>query len=284
MNNCKELGQFIPIHYHFNMLHDRMRMEYFENAINMVVQPNDVVLELGSGTGVLSYFASKKAKKVYSVEYNEELVDASRKILSHNNCLNVEVIHADAFEYVPPERVQVVICEMLHVGLLREKQLEVIKAFKENYKKKFGESLPMFIPATSISAVQLIQYDFDFYGFFAPIVLFQNPYALEEKTVQLSFPSPYHDVTYDTDYSLDIEWAGQLEAITEGKFNALRFITKNLLSISLEGYIDWHNQYMVVPVNELHVKRGDSISIEFGYNAGASLTELKPSISVLELV
>ena len=284
MNNCKELGQFIPMHYHFNMLHDKMRMEYFENAINMVVQPNDVVLELGSGTGVLSYFASKKAKKVYSVEYNEELVEASRKILSYNNCLNVEVIHADAFEYVPPEPVQVVICEMLHVGLLRERQLEVIKMFKENYVKKFGETLPTFIPAASISAVQLIEHDFDFYGFYAPIILFQSPYELKEKTIQLSDPSAYHEVMYDTDFSLELEWAGQLQVSTEGKLNALRFITKNLLSISLEGYVDWHNQYMVVPINELFVEQGDNVSISFAYDAGASLTELKPFLSVLERV
>jgi hypothetical protein len=48
----------------------------------------------------------------------------------------VEVIHADAFEYLPPEPVDVVICEMIHVGMLREKQVEVIESFKRRYTER----------------------------------------------------------------------------------------------------------------------------------------------------
>lgn len=33
-----ELGQFIPLHYHHNMLNDTLRMKGFREAINLVVK------------------------------------------------------------------------------------------------------------------------------------------------------------------------------------------------------------------------------------------------------
>ena len=59
------LGQFIPLHYHHNMLMDEQRMSAFKTAINLTVFPGAKVLELGGGTGVLSWFAAAKAGKVW---------------------------------------------------------------------------------------------------------------------------------------------------------------------------------------------------------------------------
>jgi len=97
-NDTRELGQFIPLHYHFLMLSDTVRMSGFRDAIHQCVTPESTVLELGSGTGVLSFFAAEKARKVYSVELNLDLVEESRRLLKMNhNGDRVQVIHADAF-------------------------------------------------------------------------------------------------------------------------------------------------------------------------------------------
>lgn len=53
-----ELGQFIPLHYHYNMLNDNVRMNGFKEVINLVVKPGAKVLEFGGGTGVQSFFAA----------------------------------------------------------------------------------------------------------------------------------------------------------------------------------------------------------------------------------
>ena len=57
------LGQFIPVHYHHNMLMDQNRMHSFKSAIHYSVFPGAKVLELGGGTGVLSFFAAQKASQ-----------------------------------------------------------------------------------------------------------------------------------------------------------------------------------------------------------------------------
>jgi protein arginine N-methyltransferase 1 len=141
------LGQFIPLHYHHNMLTDENRMSNFKAAIDQIVFAGAKVLELGGGTGVLSCLAAAKAGKVWCVEYNPDLVAESRRFLALNsNGHKVEVIHADAFEYLPPEPVDVVICEMIHVAMLREKQIEMIENFKLRYLQRHGGPLPVFIP------------------------------------------------------------------------------------------------------------------------------------------
>ena len=67
------LGQFIPLHYHHNMLKDDNRMSNFKAAIDQVVFDGAKVLELGGGTGVLSCFAAARASKVWCVEFNPAL-------------------------------------------------------------------------------------------------------------------------------------------------------------------------------------------------------------------
>jgi len=283
LNDTKEVGQFIPLHYHFQMLYDNARIIGFKNAIRAVVKPTDIVLELGSGTGVLSFYASEKAKKVYSVEFNGELVEESKRLLRLNpNFEKIEVIHADAFEYMPPEPVDVVICEMLHVGLLREKQLAMIEAFKTRYSKRFsGSIMPVFIPTATIQAIQPVFHDFRFEGYYAPLTLFQDPYHEDPRTLSLGNPVVYHQLMYGEDFGLDCNWSGSIQIAQEGTLNALRVITKNILAMnpSDNQIIDWHNQYLIVPLEkELKVKSGQDVKVSFDYKAGAALATFKPII------
>jgi len=251
-NDTRELGQFIPLHYHYNMLLDNVRMAGFRSAINRVVKPGATVLELGGGTGVLSFFAAQRARKVFCVELNLDLVDTARRLLKINNNGNrVEVVHADAFEYIPPEPVDVVICEMLHVGLLREKQAEMIDAFKKRYQSNFeGLPLPIFVPEAVIQAVQPVQQDFHYESYYAPVIMFQHPYGAQPQTIELGGPVIYHHMLYEQPFGLSCKWSGAVPITTEGTLNAVRIITKNILAIvpETQSTIDWHNQYLVQPI------------------------------------
>ncbi len=279
-----ELGQFIPLHYHHNMLNDGVRMKGFKAAINMVVKPGDKVLELGGGTGVQSFFAAQKAQKVFCVERNPELVDAARNFLSKNiNGEKIEVIQADALHYLPPEPIDVVICEMLHTGLLREKQLSVINSFKKRYLEKFGGLLPVFVPEASIQAIQPIQQDFNFEGFYAPTILFQDPCSIQERSKCLADPEIFQMLSYTEPFSQTCCWDGKVVIAKNGELNALRLITKNILAINFAtgSTVDWHTHYIVLPLpTPLAVAAGDHISIRFNYQGGDPLSALTDSLEV----
>ncbi|MBK6959017.1 MAG: methyltransferase domain-containing protein [Nitrosomonas sp.] len=279
-----ELGQFIPLHYHHNMLNDTLRMKGFREAINLVVKPGAKVLELGGGTGVQSFFAAQKAQKVYCVERNPELVSAARSFLAKNiNGGKVEVVQADALHYLPPEPVDVVICEMLHTGLLREKQMPVIDSFKKRYWEKFGSPLPVFVPEASIQAIQPIEQNFHFEGFYAPTILFQDPCAIQERSKSLGNPEVFQLLSYAEPFSQTCHWDGEIIIAEDGQLNALRLITKNILAINMltHSTVDWHTQYIIVPLSTpIAVSKGDHISIRFSYQGGAPLNALSDSLEV----
>ena len=276
------LGQFIPLHYHHNMLMDERRMRGFKAAIDYAVAEGDKVLELGGGTGVMSCFAAAKASKVWCVEFNPDMVKESRRLLAHNqDGHKVEVVHADAFHYLPPEPVDVVICEMIHVAMLREKQVAMIEAFKERYLRRFGGPLPRFIPEAVVMAVQPLQQDYQFFGFNAPIFQFQRPDAHQDGTYELAAPVVYSMLDFTQTVAQEIKWHGSIRLENDGRINALRFITKNILAVVAEqsSSIDWLNDYLVLPLAEpLEGKAGDILQLSFRYLAGGSLQSLEKSI------
>jgi len=277
------LGQFIPLQYHHHMLMNEYRMGAFKAAIEQTVFPGAKVLDLGGGTGVLSWFAAAKASKVWCVEFNPDLVREAQRLLKLNpGGEKVELVHADAFEYLPPEPVDIVICEMLHSAMLCEKQVNVIKSFKERYLQRFGGPLPLFIPEAVIMAVQPVQQNYQFMGFHAPIMQFQLPIAVQADTVELASPQVYSTIDFTQTVSEAFSWKGVFPLEQSGQVNALRFITKNILSLSMSdnSVIDWHNHYLMLPLAEpIHAKAGDLLHISFSYRAGGSLAHLQSAIS-----
>jgi predicted RNA methylase len=188
------------------------------------------------------------------------------------------MIQADAFHYLPPEPVDVVICEMIHSAMLREKQVAVINAFKDRYLRRFGGPLPVFVPEAIIMAVQPLQQTYDFFGFHAPIIQFQSPHALQPNTLEMAPPAVYSTLDFTLATSPEIRWEGTFTIERDGTVNALRFITKNILAVVLEQAttIDWLGGHLVLPLAEpLQVKAGTVIQVSFRYFAGGSLRSLE---------
>ena len=283
-DDSRYLGQFIPVQYHHNMLMDDNRMGNFKAAIDHVVKPGAKVLELGGGTGVLSWFAAARAAKVWCVEFNPAMVAEARRLLALNaNGDKVEVVQADAFEYLPPEPVDVVICEMIHVAMLREKQVEVIEAFKKRYRQRFGAAMPVFVPDAVIMAVQPVQQHYTFHGFNAPIVQFQEGTTGWTRSVELAEPEVYGTIDFEQTNAMDIAWDGSFRLARAGTLNALRFVTKNVLAVVKEtgSTIDWLNHYMTLPLAEpCVVKAGDAVDVGFAYRAGGSIESLQAALRV----
>lgn len=283
MSSPEVLGQFIPLHYHYDMLRDNYRMTAFQQAIAQTVRPGMTVVDLGGGTGVLSYFAAMEGAKVYYVERNPELVAVAQRFLKMNDVAHrVTVVHQDATQFVPPEPVDVVTCEMLHVGLVREKQTEVIEAFKTNYVAAHGQKLPRFMPEASLLAIQPVMQTYEFSGFHAPVPLFQPPVAQVPGTTELGMPAVYQILVYDSHYPHSVDWKGTLTMQQAGTLNGWRVVTKNVLAVLVEqqSEICWHNQYLVVPIEHpLEVAVGDQIEVRIRYDFCAELSDLWDGIS-----
>ena len=72
------------LRFHRSLLSDKVRLESFRLAIEKCVKPGDVVLDLGSGTGVLAVFAARAgARCVYAIEASN-IVGLARAIVREN--------------------------------------------------------------------------------------------------------------------------------------------------------------------------------------------------------
>lgn len=282
INDDAQLGQFIPLHYHGQMLADERRMCAFEEAIARLVPDGAHVVELGAGTGVMSFFASKRARKVTCIERLPHVAAAARRLLAANGVADkVTVLEGDARSFLPDEPADVVICELLHVALLREKQCEVLASFKARHQEKFGKPIPLIIPEASILAVQPVYQPYNFHGYHAPVPLFLEPGSVHSNTIEMGVPEVYAVAEYVSDIPGTITVDGFVIATRDGTINALRFITKNLVGIFPEEKrsAEWHMQYMSIPLpRPIQVQAGWSVRVRFQYETGGSIESLMSSL------
>ncbi|WP_374339283.1 methyltransferase domain-containing protein [Leeia sp.] len=276
-------GALIPLQYHYHMLSDQARLGAFQQAIAAVIQPGQVVLELGCGTGVLSFLAAQRARTVLAVELLPEMVNTSRHLLAQNGVADrVEVIHADAHDYLPPEPVDVVICEMLHSALLQESQLSVMRTFCQRYQAHFG-NLPRFLPEATLLGVQLIEQQYDFAGYHAPVPLFRQADSLDEHVRLRSEAQCVLSLDYRQPLPASMQWAHTFHIEQSGLCNALRLITKHLLAIlpDTARSIDWHSQYLHWPLPKpMHLQPGMKLTIRANYAAGAPVMALTQGLQI----
>ena len=272
------LGQFIPLHYHGQMLADEARLSAFAEAIAKRVPEGAHVVELGGGTGVLSYYAAKRARKVTCIERIPHVAAAARRLLELNGAPNIRVHAADARTFVPDEPADVVICDMLHAGLVRDKQIAVLEDFKARHQAHFGSPIPVIIPEATILAVQPVFQPYEFTGgFLAPVPLFYPAGHPGVPTVELGSPEVYAIVEYARETPVDFAFDRLMTVDRACTVNALRFVTKNIVGIYPEEArtSDWHMAYMSIPLPEpIPVAAGAKIRVSFHYEAGASMQSL----------
>jgi len=282
VDEAAQLGQFIPLHYHGQMLANEQRMVPFHEAISKRIPLGSHVVELGGGTGVMSFLASKRARRVTMVERLPHVAAAARRLLAANGASEkVTIVEADAREFMPDEPADVVICEMLHSALLREQQIQVLSRFKAQHVVQFCRPVARIIPEATILAVQPIYQPYDFHGYYAPVPFFFEAGALGSNTIEMGSPHVYSILEYTEElpesFGLD-----QIVVINQaGTVNALRFITKVPVGLFADEQrsADWHLPYMSLALPyPITVTVGDILRVRFQYDAGGSIESLQSSI------
>ena len=100
--------------YHLSMLHDTDRMDSFRRAIHASVTPGDVVVDIGCGSGVLSFMACEAgAKKVYAIE-GGPVIEVARELAIDNGFNDrIEFLSGWSLDVGIPERADVLISETI---------------------------------------------------------------------------------------------------------------------------------------------------------------------------
>ena len=107
--------------FHRELLADSERTLAFREAIRAVVKPGDVVVDLGSGSGILAFFAIQAgAARVYAIE-KQHTIDAAALLARHNGYADrMTFLHEHSLEATLPERANVLVTETLGIFGLDE--------------------------------------------------------------------------------------------------------------------------------------------------------------------
>jgi type I protein arginine methyltransferase len=139
---------YAEIEVHRTMICDRVRTEAFRRAIESVVRPGDIVLDVGAGSGILSMFAARAgAAHVYAVERTTVAVLAQELAAANGVAEIVQLIHGDVMDVELPERVDVIVSEWLGGFGIDEGMLASVIAARDRWLKPGGVMVPRSVTA-----------------------------------------------------------------------------------------------------------------------------------------
>jgi histone-arginine methyltransferase CARM1 len=161
-----------------NMLADYVRTSTYQNAflLNNVDFTNKVVLDVGTGTGILAFFAIQAgASFVYAIDASESVNYA--KLLAKQNGFDEKIlfIQGKVEDIDIPEKVDIIISEPIGFLLVHERMLESYVIARDRFLKPDGLMFPsigsiVLAPMTdeALHKDQLAKIDFwnntNFYG------------------------------------------------------------------------------------------------------------------------
>src|SRR5262245_2389511 len=96
------------------LVRDEVRTGAYRDALRKVVRPGDVVLDIGTGSGVLALLACQAgAGRVYAVE-SSPILSVARELAEANGLGDrVVFVSGDARRLELPERVDVIVAELI---------------------------------------------------------------------------------------------------------------------------------------------------------------------------
>lgn len=136
-------GSFDSPAPHVEMLGDRVRTSAFLAALEEVVEPGDVVVDIGTGTGILAAGAARAgARRVYAIEATP-IGHHARAVFEANGLADrVTLVEGWSTRVTLPERADLVVAEILGSEALEERMLPVLLDARRRLLEPGGLVMP----------------------------------------------------------------------------------------------------------------------------------------------
>uniref|UniRef100_A0A3Q3BJG6 type I protein arginine methyltransferase n=1 Tax=Kryptolebias marmoratus TaxID=37003 RepID=A0A3Q3BJG6_KRYMA len=258
---------------HEEMLKDEVRTLTYRNSMyhNKHIFKDKIVLDVGSGTGILSMFAAKAgAKHVYGIECSS-ISEYSERIIKSNHLDSVITIFKGKVEEVelPVEKVDIIISEWMGYCLFYESMLNTVIFARDKWLKPGGLLFPDRA-SLYVLAIEDRQYK-DF-----KIHWWENVYGFDMTCIRnVAMKEPLVDVVDPKQVVTNSCLVKEVDLYTV-KPDDLSFTSSFCLQIQRNDYIHALVTYFNIEFTKCHKKTGFSTAPD------ASYTHWKQTVFYLE--
>jgi type I protein arginine methyltransferase len=136
------VDSFSDLKMHEMMLADSVRIDAYRQGIKNNIKPGDIVIDLGTGTGILSLFASQQSPlRIYAIDHSD-IINVAKQIAANNNVTNVTFIKTNSRDFVPEDKADVILHEQFNHTLFGENMIENLVDLRRRVLKPSGFLLP----------------------------------------------------------------------------------------------------------------------------------------------
>ncbi len=131
------------INYHLSMLTDDVRTGSYRQAISQVVKTGDTVVDIGCGSGILTFLACRAgARHVYAIE-SEAVIEIAKLVAKKVGFQDrVTFYNAASFDVELPEMADVILTETMGIFGFEEGILGSLTDARNRFLKKGGRLIP----------------------------------------------------------------------------------------------------------------------------------------------
>ena len=219
-DNKEEFG---ALYEHEKMLADSVRTDTYKRAIQKYIGTEDVVLDLGTGSGILSFFAAKQnAKKIYAIDHSN-FIEIAQKIAKHNNLQNIEFVQTNSRDFQTKVKFDVIIHEQIGDYLFNENMIENLLDLKKRLLKPNGTIIP------------------------GKFELFLEPVSLKD---EFNIPFIWENKLYGIDFGFLKQYSQELE-----QFKAVDYFQQWLAADAVKNFLCEPSPIMFFNLNKMQSEK-----------------------------
>jgi predicted RNA methylase len=257
--------------YHQDLLEDWERLAVFNEAINEFYlnhrDNNYLIYDLGCGSGVLSYFASKISEKIIAIDKDLNIIEKARSNLK--DCKNVEIIHGDVLNHEFENKADLIICETLDTALIDEEQSLIV-----NHALKYLKSDGTLIPSAVINVAELIHTKKHLNNVCYDEINLNKKNKINYNV--LSYSIPYNEIDFYKKIDLNFKTILKFRINVHGILNGIKISTFTKLTDNIIcGTTPMLNPPLLIPIEEKPIKKGEIVNIYLEYKLGGGIETIK---------
>jgi len=273
MGNEKKKAYWSMTEGVFNCLIDKKRTLAFKKAIYNTIKKGDVVVDMGTGSGILAMFAADAgAKKVYAVEIDENNIRTLKENFKINGFADkIAIIKGDICKVKLPEKVDVIIGEMIATGLIEELQVPAMN----NILKFSKKGARVLLKKYEIFA-DLVYNSNSFYGRRFNIFRYEYSDVKCTKSKVFTKKEKYLDVDFSKiNKKINVNKKIRLKIIKRGVINGIRISGRSTFfdnSILHDSYS--YSFPILLPIDNIKISKDDCFVLYISYKLCNGLKNL----------